>query len=232
MPGRLASGSRRRIAWALLIGLMITIGLSWLAMFVPRSAQRYGPAVTTTLGVVRSADGQRIFTIEEGSNAWHRVVRYWHMQISGMSISISADDMAAQQADFDAIPSHLRPARVDDLKLMAWYREVGFPFPALTCSIHWQRQISNSDILYTVNGGVQLPRDADFTPRALPLTPLWLGMGANTLVWSVPAWLIMWAIGALREARRRRANCCGHCGYPRTGLPIDSPCPECGRRAE
>lgn len=221
---------RRLLGLALLLGLATTVALAWLAMFVPRSGRDYyGPPATTDLGRARTSDGSRTWSISEGRNAWHHVVSYWFNQISGHAMMIPTADFEANKADFDALPHHLRPDSVDDLHMMAWYREVGFPLPALTCSIHWVRQIRNADIIYAVKGGYQLPRDKDFNPRALPLTPVWPGFVVDLLLWSTVWFAPLTGIAALRRWRRKCKGLCIHCGYSLTGLPEDSVCPECGR---
>jgi hypothetical protein len=123
----------------------------------------------------------------------------------------------------------MRPKSIDDLEMLAWFHETGWPLPAMTCSVHWEKQILNANVTYSVSGGVQLPRDKEYNPRALPLTPLWPGFAVNTLLWG-GAWLpLMWAAGAVRRRYRTARNRCVHCGYLRTGLAPGSACPECGQ---
>ncbi|MCC6907459.1 MAG: hypothetical protein IT430_05915 [Phycisphaerales bacterium] len=222
--------NRRCLAAAVLLGLATTVGISWAAMFWPRRGRDdYGPPASTFVGYTRTSDGYKIWTITRGRNAWHHVVTYSFLQISGHALMIPIADFEANKADVNALPRHLRPASIDDLHMQAWYRETGWPMPALTCSIHWVRQIRNADIIYGVEGGYQLPRDADFNPRALPLTPVWPGFAVNLGLWTA-CWLgSLWGFSALRRCSRRRRNCCTHCAYPRTGLPENSLCPECGR---
>ena len=213
---------------ALAVGVMITVAIAWIAMFMPTGRQWYGPAATTDVGLVKTTDGGTIWHLERGDNAWHHVVQYWRMQISGMSLMIPIEDYEDRRCDLDSLPAHMRPASVDELIMMAWYHETGFPFGALTCAVHWETQVRNADIIYTVEGGVQFSRDANFNPRALPLIPVWPGFILDVLAWGA-AWLLAsWlarSAGALVRDRRGR---CPQCGYLRTGLPADSACPECG----
>jgi len=49
---------------------------------------------------------------------------------------------------------------------------------------------------------------------------------ASTLALLALAWS---AVIQRRRAARKRRACCPHCGYARTGIPPDAPCPECGQ---
>jgi hypothetical protein len=231
MPNR-ASVSREVLV-SLCVGVVASVAISWLAMFLPHGDHGYGPPVDRDLGVAHGTPynqggSGKTWQISEGRNAWHHVVSYWWMQVSGQSLSMPIDDFEARKLDLGTLPDHLRPDSLDNLVMLSWYRETGWPMKALTCSTHWKKQISNADIIYTVQGGLQLPRDKDFTPRALPITPVWPGFAVNVVAWGGAWWLAMAAAGAGRRAIRRRSNRCVACGYPRQGLPADSACPECG----
>lgn len=218
-----------RFVTALAAGLLITVLIAWAAMFWPYGKHGYGPATSVEVGLAKTADGHRIWQISEGRNAWHRVLAFHHMQISGASIMIPVDDYEARKVDLESLPRHLRPVSLDELKMLSWYREVGWPMRALACSIHWKTQVRNADIIYTVRGGVQLPRDRKFNPRAIPLAPVWPGLAVNTALYGGAWMLLVGALRAVRRVRRRRAGRCVRCGYPRAGLPPGSLCPECGQ---
>ena len=218
----------RRIANALGAGVIATIALGWLAMFLPAGNAWYGPPAAQVLGLWK-ADDQKVWRISRGANAWHTTVVYWHMQISGLSLMIPTADYEAQKFDFRQLPRRQRPEALGELNMMAWYHQTGWPMPAMSCEVHWQRQIANSNITYTVSGGAQLPRDADFNPRALPLKPIWGGLAADTGIFA-GAWLLAAAgLRALRARWRARRDRCPQCGYSLAGLPAAAPCPECGR---
>jgi hypothetical protein len=79
---------------------------------------------------------------------------------------------------------------------------------------------------------VTLQEDPMGLRRWAPWVPLWAGRsGHQRRVASFPLWipaagfaLAAWGLGG----GRRGAGCCQACGYPRQGLAVAVPCPECG----
>ena len=209
-------------------GVVTTVVISWLAMFVPTGHAWYGPPTNQALGAAKASDG-KFWQLSRGQNGWHSVVSYWHMQISGMSMWMADDDYQGIKVDLAQLPHRDRPDDLTDLHMHAWYHTTGWPFSALSCEVHWERQVSNSNILYRVEGGVQLPRDASFNPRALPLTPVWPGFLANVVVYAGVWMLAGFGVRLVREHQRAKRELCRGCGYPIVDLPEGSPCPECGR---
>jgi hypothetical protein len=65
-------------------------------------------------------------------------------------------------------------------------------------------------------------------PRFITFNPIWSGLIASSLFWSVVSWGT-WTI-ARTEVRRRRVarGQCPMCGYSVSGLLKGMPCPECG----
>ncbi len=94
-------------------------------------------------------------------------------------------------------------------------------------------------------GNIQPPRGGlDLSPgrtprgyesdiaRALPLRPIWRGLLIDSLLFAVP-WLLFISLAtltthALRTRLRHRRGLCPRCAYNLRGLPLNSPCPECG----
>lgn len=77
-------------------------------------------------------------------------------------------------------------------------------------------------------GGIDLYTSA-YARVILPYFPVWPGLGADLLLWSL-AWCVGLA-GArfARRAVRRRRGRCVFCAYDRRGLDPAAGCPECGR---
>jgi len=63
----------------------------------------------------------------------------------------------------------------------------------------------------------------------LPYRPLWRGYLLNSLVWTLPIFVIMLLPSPIRRSLRRRRGLCPACAYDLRATPAGSPCPECGR---
>ena len=59
----------------------------------------------------------------------------------------------------------------------------------------------------------------------VPVSPLWVGLAVNTLLFALPAFAGAWGWGWVKRRRRRRLGLCLACGYPVKGM---ARCPECG----
>jgi hypothetical protein len=74
-------------------------------------------------------------------------------------------------------------------------------------------------------------RIGDDEPVSLPIMPIWRGFLVNTISFALAAiflYTIPSALRCIRDSRRQVQNICPGCRYPRTGLPTDAVCPECG----
>lgn len=238
----------RRFIAALLIGVVMTVLMGWVAMFVPWSAHLPGPRVDQYLGYAETPENRVVWSIHTGSNAWHRVVLYQvHGHSDTMLIPIPLHPSYRYQYNLDLIPRHLQPRPMHPVteyeeSTVAWYHEVGWPLAVLTCSLHPKPApptyvppivigpSMGRPVDYAVRGGVPLgPQPLRRAHRlALPLTPVWPGFAISVLIWGSVGWLLTWGIRDLRRWSRHRAGRCLACGYSRTGLPPDSRCPECG----
>lgn len=63
----------------------------------------------------------------------------------------------------------------------------------------------------------------------LPYSPLWRGIAANLLVYTLACAMMLLAVPPTCELLRRWCGRCPTCGYPLTGLPAAAACPECGK---
>jgi hypothetical protein len=79
-------------------------------------------------------------------------------------------------------------------------------------------------------GGIGVPpemrREAALYDRFIPIRPL-PGLAVNTVFYASLYLFAAFAVKATIRRRRVRRNVCPSCGYQRTGLVPDSPCPEC-----
>lgn len=64
--------------------------------------------------------------------------------------------------------------------------------------------------------------------RKIPLTPMWPGFLADTVLYGLVWWVFLLALAAWIRRRRRRAGLCVHCRYDLRATPPGLPCPECG----
>lgn len=84
---------------------------------------------------------------------------------------------------------------------------------------------------------IEIPRGGFEPPWRLPIAPLWIGLIANTVFWSLfasVAWRLISAewrrLSRITPTSRRTRGLCEKCEYPRAGL--DGPCPECGHASQ
>jgi hypothetical protein len=109
--------------------------------------------------------------------------------------------------------------------------EFGMPFRSFGLWDRCASQDGNSMPFDSASGGAWgLP--PSLTPYVhrwpLPVGPLWPGFALNTIFYAAIAWGLWQIPGAIRRRSRRRAGRCVRCGYDRTGLAPEAPCPECG----
>jgi hypothetical protein len=87
-------------------------------------------------------------------------------------------------------------------------------------------------------GGIILPSGWDFSNRgmspasdrvALPCIPIWVGLSANTALYSGVWWAGLLVLPGSRKRWRLRRGRCSHCDYDLNGTPGAAVCSECGK---
>lgn len=117
-----------------------------------------------------------------------------------------------------------------------WATRSGFPFKCLMGAGHEPTSRDVTKEPYW-NGAVpqffvgikrEDPLLLRFSAPVLLYGPLWVGLVANTAIYSICLWCVLILMRLLKRRLRLRANRCLNCGYNLTGLPNLSACPECG----
>lgn len=111
----------------------------------------------------------------------------------------------------------------------------GWPMAAFSCSFIGTTA-TDSPYVYLVHDGVRRDppagiRESLADVRALPTRPIWRGLIVNSAIAAVAWWLVLaavsWGVGSVRAAFRKPAGCCPKCGYDLKSNWAAG-CPECG----
>jgi hypothetical protein len=112
------------------------------------------------------------------------------------------------------------------------FRAVGFPLRCFTFYSFWPLNSFPRDSEWGVRF-TRLPFTETYVD--LPVRPIWPTLLLDTaffaLAWSLPLGGVKLGINSLLRRRRARRGQCPWCAFSRTGLPLNIPCPECGRPA-
>jgi len=244
-------GSRRstrryasRIAIALLLGVATTITVALGLALTSRFTETLKPIDLVVTGPesvsMYHSSGPGIAAFEswfvnfrpgegDGSGLERSLIPAWlRRELSAIS--------AARWKRLDA-----RGGDRDTLGISLWIDEfAGWPWPALRSEVECiESQIGI--LAMEVRGGVpgahvpprELSVSRPLVPShrlfAVPYTPVWFGLTADTLLFATLWCLPLLGIPAARRLIRRHRGQCGACGYSLAGLPADaSVCPECG----
>jgi hypothetical protein len=104
----------------------------------------------------------------------------------------------------------------------------GFPFPCMQWATYSDSAVPKTakDSIWYL--GLDLPGKGmigERFERHLPLRPVLAPFIANAAIYAAASFLLLSALAAIRQSRRRARGLCPHCGYGVAGLPR---CPECG----
>ncbi|MGH7130414.1 MAG: hypothetical protein ACREJO_00500 [Phycisphaerales bacterium] len=124
-------------------------------------------------------------------------------------------------------------AYVDGLSTTA----TGWPFRALSF-VHWSGSEYPLGVPMARGTSVDIDGIAHgwrigtdrYLPLVIPTRPIWPGLAANILIWSVVSVPCIRGAYMLRARLRRQRGLCSDCAYVTAGLPAQGVCPECGRR--
>lgn len=244
---------------ALLLGLLTSVAIAWLGASLNRENWPDVPLTRGTVERAAVVDGWLINETSDATctrrliRLWHDspVPPYLNLvslpedekPSIGRSSIVRTQD--AEQVDHDLVA----------IKARVWEREAGWP---LRC-LRTHHAVADHRVAIPgeyVRGGLhiapwewpwshavhQRQQPEKYTPglhplweqevevdNALPLTPIWLGLLANTIVFAL-AWMILLMLatlpGLIRTLWRRRRDRCTRCGYPLSGGDI---CSECGK---
>lgn len=246
------------ISLALFLGLLTSVAIAWLGAALNRETWPDVPLTRGTVERAAVVDGWLVDETSDAT-CTRRLINLWsespvppYLEFETLP---SADKPAISRGSI-VRTRKADPAdhRLINLKARVWEREAGWPMRCLSA----HHAVADHRVAFPgeyVRGGLHVaawewpwshtahqrkqpekpyhwlqPRwESVELDHALPLTPMWLGLFANSLVFG-SAWAIvmMPAIlpGLLRMRWRRRRDRCTRCGYPLSGADI---CPECGK---
>lgn len=234
----------RRLAVFLGLGLVTTIAVAW----------ALGALVHVHPSSGRRDFAQRNRTPDE-SPGGYIIVSRWRKPGAALYESVIYTNPAATLADIMATPRDIPPERFGPgwarRLLLPWvFGEAavpigtdermigvrGWPMHALRCSfVQTGTSPTPPFTIIEVRGGIALPFikppmpmfSADPPPVALPCTPIWHGLAADTAFYAGAWWIILGLSGLIRRSARRRRGRCPTCGYD-LQRDLAGGCPECG----
>ncbi|MCA9280075.1 MAG: hypothetical protein H6815_12495 [Phycisphaeraceae bacterium] len=223
----------RRSVVSLIFGAVVTVLVSWVAVFIPLKVYWEQTQSIVPGGGISLPTNESFWTVTQGRNALCRVNVY-----SSVNLTLSRyydTSFLLRQIELNDIPASMQPEVFDHAMGQPRVVQAGWPTPAMKCEMHSAIFQTEPYIRYQTTGGIELPSvptkqpmvEAP-TPRAVPLIPVFPGFLINTLLYAM-IWLgTTLRFGAWRSHRRIKRGKCAQCGYLREGLDAALPCPECG----
>lgn len=130
---------------------------------------------------------------------------------------------------WDTARGHEDHPDIPDLGGQYIVRIYGWPFGCAWYGLAWNAPRPNTHPWSNDGYGTWSPgKRGSGEPFLFPTRPLWPQLALNTLVFGAATFILWSVIFELRPYIRRRRGQCPVCGYSRTGLPVEAPCPECG----
>ena len=237
MSGRVLSIGLTRVVIALALGVTATVVVAW--KFSREAIYQRTQAPTRTWNAVRSGNSYWVYHVRRGTG-WFQIDSNYSSQDLPDSDLITVDRrLRAPSWSKAAMALSDDPDSIMDKEgaYFSW-RDTASGWPMLAMRFR-ERTASKSGLggnRNLISTTVTIQYGHPITDRfglhnILPLRPVWPGFVVNTLLFTMPAYLVLVIVGAgtamLRRSRRRRRGMCTACGYDLAGLN-GGRCPECG----
>ncbi|MCA9280074.1 MAG: hypothetical protein H6815_12500 [Phycisphaeraceae bacterium] len=206
---------------SLIVGAVVTVLVSWAAMF--------GPALNPVhLGWWQGEYKLAYWDILGEANAWHRVVHYIKSKEDGQPNELPKEFLEEHKVAARHWPPYLRPPQWNSLPTYTVFHGTGWPATALKYSERYESPYSAVRTPVQRYGAFRLSRFFPSASLTFPLAPIFPGFLINTVFYGAFCFGVLLGFSSWRSHRRGKRGKCAQCGYSREGLDAALPCPECG----